>query len=144
MTERRKIYVIEQGEYSDYSVICAFEREEDAEAAVADGLGGDYMEMILFPPGHRPTKRITEWRANAAIFQSGSTQPPRVHAVEEWDSGDLVAHPQEELAGRPKVAVRTYYEGTEWGIDATGPDRESTLKACQDRYSKILAEREGL
>lgn len=140
--DRRTIYVVESGEYSDYSVLCAFDREEDAQAVVSAGLGDDYREMILFAAGHLPTKRITGWEASASVYRDGNTEPPWIRADEVWDSAELVPHQQQELSGRPTARVDSGSVGTY--ITVAGPDRESTLKACQDRFAKILAERDGL
>lgn len=142
MTARRTIYVIEDGEYSGYNVLCAFESEADAQAVVADGLGDSYKEMVLFAAGERPTKRIAEWHAEARVPTSGEPDQPRVWARETWDSDSLEPHEQQKPAERPRVNALPGVAGRH--ISATGSDRESTLKACQDRYSQILAEREGL
>jgi len=141
-TGRRTIWVVEWGEYSDYSVLCAFEDRADAEE-MAVALGDGYREMVLFSPGERPVKKSCGWRATASIFPGGNTDLPRLFPVEAWDFDQVDPVDPEQLSDRPEVHELGHRNG-HWQVNVTGRNRESVLKACQDRYSKALAERAGL
>lgn len=45
-----KIYLVTSGEYSDFGVVAAYSKQEDAEKAVADGLGDAWEECPLDAP----------------------------------------------------------------------------------------------
>lgn len=141
MSERRKIYVVESGEYSDYSVLAAFESEEDAAAAVGMGVGDGYREMVLFAPGVLPVKTIKSWYAQARTGKAWQHEP-RAFAEESWDLDEVEPGPPRIFTGRPMAIVTEMADGT--AIHVQAADREAALKACADRYAKIRAQEEGL
>jgi len=142
MSEPRKIYVAESGEYSDYHVICAFESEEDAKAA---SVGDDIMEMVLYPPGVRPVETHLGWTLTAEVRTGGEVREghPRRSVHHDWEIG-TVPQPMPE---RPQVEARDLTAHSYWNcwtITATGYDLEAVRKAMSDRIAHIRAEVMGL
>lgn len=138
---RRTVHAVTSGEYSDYRVLAIFETEEGALAANNAGLGDDYTELILFTDGEVPKKTITAWHAHARIGRYQG--PPNVHPEESWDFHDANPTPVEPYTGRPEVTEHQYLKD-DLGITVRAATREAALKACADRYAKLLAQEEGL
>jgi len=140
MSEPRKIYVAESGEYSDYHVICAFESEEDAQRAnVGDGV----KEMILYPIGVEPVETHLGWTLTAKVHLDGHVEdylPPHRSTHYDWEV-DTSATP---MPKRPNVDVRDFTHSPMWGntwlVTATGRDLETVKKAMADRVAHIRAE----
>ena len=142
MSEPRKIYVAESGEYSDYHVICAFETREDAETA---SVGDDVKEMILYPPGVQPVETHLGWVLGADVRTDGDVREARPHHVvhHDWEV-DVAPHPMPE---RPEVVVRDLTDRVSWNcwsISVKGRDFEAVRKALTDRIAHIRAEVLGL
>jgi hypothetical protein len=142
MTAPRKIYVIEQGEYSDYSVICAFESEEDATRVCA---GYDVKEMVLYPPGVDPVETHLGWTLTARVHPDGSTDeymPPKHSVHHDWEN-TAAPMPWQE---RPHVDVKDLRHNSWacWLLTATGRDLETVKKAMSDRVAHLRAEAMGL
>ncbi len=143
MSEPRKIYVAERGEYSDYGVICAFESEEDARAA---NVGDDIMEMVLYPPGVQPVETHLGWTLNASVMKDGEVRDhaPAVRSTHhDWEV-DTVPVPMPE---RPQVEAKDLTAHSYWNcwlITAKGRDLETVRKAMSDRIAHIRAEVMGL
>lgn len=144
----RTIYAVTEGEYSSYSVLCTFDAEDDARAAVEAGIGDDYTTLTLYSEGERPAKVIT-WSANAMLFRDHVTRArfdeeyrrlsdqwrPNVWSSENWDAYGTPPR-------RPRLEERD--DGIKVVLHAQGSDREATLKVVADRYAALLAEFEGL
>lgn len=146
MDKRRRIYLVTEGEYSDYTACCAFDTEEDAQRAVADGVGDDYRELILFSPGAQP-KKIVTWSARAVVGnvddKALDSEPVVSSPTVEWDYEQLA--PVESRRRRPSVKVTpSYLRGSVVIVVRGAPSAESALKVCSDRYAKLRAERDGL
>jgi hypothetical protein len=147
---RRKVWILESGEYSDYRVGCIFEREEDAEAAVAAGLGEDYSERILFAPGVLPVKTRRGWNGAARLDHDGYESAPYAHPHDVHDADELDPKPVELYPERVEVKVhkqqvRVAQNGPyDCLLTARGRDREDVLKALSDRMGRLKAERDGL
>jgi hypothetical protein len=138
---RRIVHAVTSGEYSDYRVLAIFETEEGALAANNAGLGDDYQELILFTDGEVPKKTITAWHAHARVGRYQG--PPVVHPVEAWDYHDANPTPAQIYTGRPEVTEREYVKG-DFVITVRAATRDAALKACSERYGKLLAQEEGL
>ena len=138
---RETVYVIEEGEYSDYGVLCAFRTEDDARRAVAAGVGDDYREMVLFGPGEQPRKTVKGWWAHARAGGHWD-QVPHVQDDQCWDYDEVVPAPVEVYPDRPEVRETEMADGVL--INVRAATREAALKACSDRYARHRARLEGV
>lgn len=139
MSEPRKIYVAESGEYSDYGVICAFESEEDAKAA---NVGDDIREMILYPPGGRPVETHIGWTLQQRVYPDGRVENNSLPSRSTHFDWELTAPPV-PMPERPKVEVqdlRSHGYWNCWLITARGRDLEAVRKAMSDRIAHLRAE----
>jgi hypothetical protein len=129
----RKIWAVEEGSYSDYSVKALFERQEDADAAHAAGLGDDVSEFVLFGPGELPRK-VGYWRAYGRLFLDGRREGPRAYPQSGWSSIGEFDPPT-----RPKV---TEYRPMPGFIDfhSEAMTEKAAIKAVSDRMAQRAAE----
>lgn len=133
MSEQRFVYVLDEGEYSDYHVICAFEDEASAKAANAAGIGDNYRTLLLLRSGD-PLPAWTESTTVSAVVGpgGGALRPPASSSALGWDfdaNGRLIEETE--------VDGRTF-------LYCTSPDAELAMKKVSDRYAKLRAERLGL
>lgn len=125
MTRRRVIYLVTDGSYSTYRGLIAYDRKEDAEAAVAAGVGDDYHEVQVLAPGELPQK-VTTYQAgvNTRTFET-------YHLAR--DGWDFEQHP--DFQDWSQIPGRSPYHGT---------DKARVLKAAQDLAARLRAEQEGV
>ena len=137
MSEQNKIWLVSHGEYSDYSVVCAFSTEEKAKAfaKVMNGQEevGDYMveeleldEVLEYPPGMSPftvhyfeknISGIPDWRA--FVIRRAK------------DEQDVVRKPEEYLKGMYGVTAVFY---------CLARNKEHAIKIGQERLQKHTAQ----
>lgn len=119
---QRVIYAISSGEYSDYNVHCSFERKEDAERFVAAGMGDCVEELTLF----------------ASMPQIYTVYSARIN-TEGTRFGELV------VTSYPTTVEPTHQPMvSNWGFQASGPDRERVVKSVVDRYTAWKAREQGI
>ncbi|MER7167007.1 hypothetical protein ABT336_13195 [Micromonospora sp. NPDC000207] len=119
---RRTIYIVTDGAYSSYRVLIAYDREEDAKAAVEAGVGDDYTELPVLSPGELP-KRVAVHHVDI----NTRTGEPYHYTRDGWD---FERHPDfEDWSWRP-------------GYPAfRGVDKDRVLKAAQDHAARLRAEK---
>ena len=132
MSERKTIFIVTAGEYSDYGVLCAYENEDDARIAVENGVGDDYRELPLLPPGAIPGK-VPVHHAQAGGAPGAAVTGSQVWTYDEWDF-DAPAEYVEEVVRAPGFV----------GVRFSGTDKERVQKAAQDRTARMRAEQEGI
>lgn len=66
MTKPRRVWIVTSGEYSDYGVCAAFEREEDAHAAQSAGLGDRVQDFAYYPVGAAMPTSAVVWERHTA------------------------------------------------------------------------------
>lgn len=129
----KTIYAVSSGEYSDYSVHAAFEREEDAQ---------QYAD--------RRTTHSETFRVEDLPFYGPGEVPP-VHTLYyahiAKDPGTYrtrgEAHVSETRVEGLAPKFRPSRE-TPWGFTASGPDRERAIKSVKDHYMQWKAREEGI
>lgn len=133
-----KIWGIADGEYSDYRVLALFEREEDARAALANGMGDDVQEFDFVRAGGPLPRKVAIWDANSGLSVDGDPDRVTVHRYERWVTD--VSDPTK----RPTVE--------EWDMDyrfghrivVTAGSEEAARKVLADRMAKWRAAKLGL
>lgn len=145
MTVPTRIWAVSRGEYSDYSVLAVFIREQDAHAAVTAGFGEDVEEFDLYTHGKVPVK-VQRARYQAVVdfatgnhvegrwFGTPEEQMTKAYITQEW------AHP----SNRRKVNtdVRRHDNGVDKGVyvRVEGPNTDRTRKVFHDLVAKTRAE----
>lgn len=140
MSEKRTIYAVSSGSYSDYSVIALFEREEDANAYALDigteGYGGAFVEEFdYWPAGARP-KVVRVYRS----YWNPQNQ---------WKASDSLTATPELLARLKRPAVRELshpHNPISWGgawIMGEALDEQDLRKAMSDAIA-LVRTREGI
>lgn len=137
MSEPKTVWAASSGSYSDYGVSSIFERQEDAEAYVAEmnvdkGYGPDYYveDFTYYPAGTRPTVTLI-WAVYA--HDSGSVTVES-YATDEADAPRRYARP---VATEETVGGRMYFR-------ASCIDKEAAIKAVADRQTRWQARHAGL
>lgn len=138
----RTIYLVTEGEYSDYHVLTAFEWREDAEQFVAEygalarhSDSPEIEEYDLHGESERPHRvdyLLMEGRVRGGEVSDVSERP---HAAWSY-SYDI---PSEIPDGRATVTVGRHRHGEDF-VTVTGRDHEQVRKAFRDRVAKIRAE----
>ena len=140
----RTVYLLSEGEYSNYHIEAVFAVKAEAEAARARGLG-DAVESVPFYevgeiPRHGTRYYLSCWLGDAGDYYT--SQPSffwskhlridtRLERVAEWHGvnlGDL----------RPKVDEHPNGPGVYLMI--SGLDREGVIKAFRDRFARWQVE----
>lgn len=124
----RTVYALQSGGYDDYTIV-VFEREEDAQAAVAMGAGDHYQPMVLMGAGELPY-RTTVHRASASIGLAPNTgsAEPHITAGERWVHGEAPPACSE---------VHEYRARTHVNLSADGTDADAVLRVVADRYAQL-------
>jgi|HubBroStandDraft_6_1064221.scaffolds.fasta_scaffold00417_30 hypothetical protein len=128
--EKRTIYAVTEGSYSDYSIEACFEAEADAEAFVAAGGGDSVEEFDLLPPGVGiATVYTAEWHRPYYVEEREMESPLVQQRIEADVSGDLAKRYQrpvtaEHMNRGPLKAPLFVAECT---------DREAAIKSVMDR-----------
>lgn len=129
----QKIWVISEGCYSDYGVVAVFARREDAEEALAGGMGDDIEELPFFPAGSKP-QRFTVYRALGRVGGSGIDVEVSVYSEGEWNVYIENGGPPPK---RPIVKATSTRTGSY--IRAICGDRDAAIKAVKDRLAAAKA-----
>ncbi|MFJ8690303.1 hypothetical protein [Micromonospora wenchangensis] len=124
--ERRTVYIVHEGEYSDYRVLCACENEGDARRAVEAGVGDGYTKLPLLPDGHIPRKVAVH---HATVRRDGVITHRSTE--DDWDFSEFAV-----------LVVK-------WGTPATslyvsGLDKARVEEEAQKQAARLRAEAEGL
>lgn len=125
----REAWAVTSGEFSDYYVICLFEAEADANAAVVAGVGEFAESLRLYGPGEMPRKALM-WDARATV-----TTDHAFAARHRWRP-DLPPHvgdsPTEEWTHVEPGQMVTATNATEARLfcRVQGEDREAVLAAA--------------
>ncbi len=131
----RTVWAASSGSYSDYSVDCLFETEEDAQAYIDAGHAEHVESFEMHPAGYRPNT-TTVYRA----FIASHLHEMEVSSEGRLDDDGSVTR---EFR-RPVVNVSDqraawtapsspYLRGGYWNVSAYCLDREAAIKACADR-----------
>jgi hypothetical protein len=126
---RDMIYLVTEGEYSDYRVLCAYPDEASADAAVANGVGEQVEAFPLLATGSMPRK-VSVWRAVVRVLRPGG----RVELVDPWS--DEVWDFTEPV----RFAVEEYPNHTVF----RGTSKGRVVRAAQDRAVRLRAEAAGV
>ena len=132
MSEPKTVYMVTDGEYSDYRIRAVFELEADAERAQQAGLGDNVAAIMLYPADAEAPTKQTIWLASCYL---SSSNPYRVTAFsqEVWS-----CDPDWLQSDRP--VVQEWRSPTGGSVQATAHTEEAALKAAADRAAKIRAE----
>lgn len=130
MTEKRTIYAVSDGCYSDYHVLALFEDEEDAEAYRAATQSDEVEEFAFYPSGCRErivTIYTAEWHPKWYASEDAMTEPHMRSRVEIDDAkGTLVARYRRPVAEEVKKMELPSFS-------AQCLDREAAIKSVMDR-----------
>lgn len=134
------VWAASSGAYSNYEVICVFEKRDDAEAYVADGGAERVEELQMWPAGSRP-ERITYWYADWNPHHGLSIGDRREDANDNLRG---LTRPRLTVNERWIADARTNARGTHWLPWVTGRclDRQALEKAMKDRVAALRV-REG-
>ena len=139
-----KVYVVTQGQYSDYRVDAIFPTRELAEAYMehrkgVEGNMADFNEIEERNVWDRIPQRFTVYAASVAIRLNGETDSLKEWSFTRWES-DEKGRP-----GRPVVDDLSATASAHWrGIRATGANPGEVKQAVLDRVARFRAEREGV
>lgn len=137
-----KIYILTDDTDSDYSVVCGFVREEDANRARLAGFGDDVQTLVVFGEGEGPQRLTVGYHASAMLHPSGDS-PPQTAALTE--SNCETGEPIVPFTGRPKVEVRRVQDFPGIVIiNVVAATENEARQVCSDRFAQLRAEREGL
>jgi len=146
MGEKRTVYSVSMGEYSDYGVLYLFEDSADAEANAARHPGWYVQEFDLYGPGSGDV--LKPWHAvSATAYVNGEGRILDHVEVYAWHQDDPAdAHDLPPVGGvtkrerwplphpNPPLATGPYY-----CVMAVAGDVERARKAAQERAAKVAA-----
>ena len=124
------------GSYSDYGVNAVFERKEDAEQYVKDGLADNVEEFDFYPAGFRvPHLTVHRARITDRHTEIELTERSRVD----------IDGAAERRYKRPQArTIDNREDGQGWIIYADCTDRQAAIKAVSDRAAPFqLAQPKG-
>lgn len=133
--ERRTIYVVTDGAYSDYQILEVFESKEHAEAFAAEGqkesrLNHRTVEDYVMWPADRPLIEVL--RMTCSVDNSG-------RVVNDYEHSEVVRGPFSEA--RPVSVHESYdrdYERVR--LIVSGTDHERVRKVYSERKARLKAE----
>lgn len=136
----KKVWAVSEGEYSDYSVRCLFEQEEDAKAHCEarkrqEKWGGAFVEsFILYERGKQP-ELIGFVTLQGIVKEDGSYEgPPDPFWQTLWEAGEYTSPPPPNRPiGRTHTAP-AYGRGLRVIVQAR--DLEKAKKAFYDRVAQ--------
>ena len=142
MGEKKTVYAVSDGEYSDYRVHWLFEDRGDANSTAAR-VGGYVQEFDLYGPGSGNELTVRhEWIAAAVVNPVGQVDEDiRVYSYESFSDEELQKSSIREFPARnwcdPDGNIHT---GTTYEVRVAAIDQEAARKAAKERASKIAAE----
>lgn len=134
----KKVWAIAEGEYSSWSVVAVFEREDEAAQAVAEGMADEVVELAYFPAG-QPPKIFTEFEARGVEGTMDIVVKKRVYHEMLRHSGP----PQRPKVDRfqpfelPIGGMNTLNRQDKWCVRAVSGDRDAAVKAVKDRLAAV-------
>lgn len=133
MTDRRTVYVVTTGEYSDYAVQAVYEREEDAQAC-AHRIGGDVEGYPLYPPGDDSFRERPRHYAHVDVNADGTFR----EEIFEWSSSDLGDYERGLEADVIKVGAH-HPDGPWFRVTTHAPTPAQAAKAARERAAQVSA-----
>ena len=131
MSEPKTVYMVTDGEYSDYRIRAVFELQADAEQAQQAGLGDDVAAIVLYAAGAPLPAKQTIWLASCYLN-------PGNHRVTAFSQEVWSCDPDWLRSDRP--VVEEWRSPTGGSVQATAHTEEAARKAAADRAAKIRAE----
>jgi hypothetical protein len=139
MSERRTIYAVSSGAYSDYVVHGLFLDKADAVAVVERlNTGGDHWfveEFPLYPSGDRSLRRADNWRAAVQVKYDGSIGKSWTSSEVYLGDNNGPMHPISEAS----TLHWTNGELAGWHVAAYGLSKEQAEKAARERAAQVAA-----
>ena len=145
------VYVVTNGEYSNYHVVAVFADKADAQAFV-EANGGD--EILEEPLQSAMPESYMMYQMGCDVPDDDPDEQYRM--VETWwvdrsqeyrlwklDAAELAPATLDPLSGKPYDPSPSGYSGR-WRIQVTGTDQERVRKVYGDAKARIRAEIEGL
>lgn len=136
-----KVWLIEQGSYSDYRILAVVDSVETAQACVEAGFGEEYTEHEILtevPVRINGASCWTDIAANGDVKGIGGYAPGELQVNQTFDHGlgkELYPH-------RPSTTVRPW--GDVKRVQTRGRDVDAVQKAHADAVAKVRAEVMGL
>ncbi|UVT31346.1 hypothetical protein SEA_MARCIE_84 [Microbacterium phage Marcie] len=139
MTERKTMWAISSGSYSDYRVEAVCESKEIAEATAAkmnliDQRGYDSYDIEELPVIDESVHKVIVYRMNVVILDAGGTREERDYQGTQWAHDD----------DAPEVAwrwVRAPYIAAIGGrLEVWGTDQERVRKVFGDQRAAFMAD----
>jgi hypothetical protein len=144
---RRTVFSVSDGEYSDYRVHWLFEDRDDANVT-ATRVGGYVEEFDLYGPGSDDEITIhRQWGATAYVNPVGQIEDTvHCYSIESFSDEDPEAPTIREFIDQrwcdPDGVI---HRGTQYEIRAWADSEGAARKAARERAAKVAAElAEGL